>query len=164
MIHVIVAAFAVFGILWALAIWLVGGFAIALPGATIQSHDPLRPLAFGAIAAIIYLATRGPLNARRFVTPLAILLALCPAVAGIARNSWTAGGADQYAYVSQADLWIQRDLTVDIPLAARAPWPEALWTFTPHGFRSDASGAALVPVTAPGLPLLMAAAKTIAGH
>src|SRR5687767_10394211 len=117
MIHVIVAAFAVFGILWALAIWLVGGFALALPGATIQSHDPLRPLAFGAIAAIIYVATRGPLNARRVVTPLAILLALCPAVAGIARNSWTAGGTDQYAYVSEADLWIQRDLTVDIPLA-----------------------------------------------
>ena len=40
--------------------------------------------------------------------PLAVLLALCPAVAGIARNSWTAGGADQYAYVSQADLWLQR--------------------------------------------------------
>ena len=44
---------------------------------------------------------------RRFTTPLAILLALCPAIAGIARNSWTAGGADQYAYVSQADLWLR---------------------------------------------------------
>ena len=181
MIHVIVAAFAVFGILWALAIVLTGGFAIALPGATIQSHDPLRPLAFGALAAIIYVAARGPLNARHLVTPVAILLALCPAVAGIARNSWTAAGADQYAYVSQADLWIQRDLTVDIPLAATAPWPEALWTFTPHGFRPAVSaaaghpnshtgaaatlaGPALAPVTAPGLPLLMAAAKTIAGH
>ena len=39
-------------------------------------------------------------------------------MAGIARNSWTAGGADQYAYVSQADLWLQGDLTVPIPLAA----------------------------------------------
>lgn len=164
MIHVIVAVFAVFGALWALTIWLVGGVAIALPGTTIQSHDPLRPLAFGALAAIIYVATRGPLNVRRLVTSLAILLALCPAVAGIARNSWTAGGADQYGYVSQADLWLQRDLTVDIPLAANAPWPEALWTFTPHGFRSAVSGAALAPVYAPGLPLLMAAAKTIAGH
>jgi hypothetical protein len=164
MSHVIVAVFAVFGTLWALAIWLVGGFAIALPGTTIQSHDPLRPLAFGALAAIIYVATRGPLNVRRLVTPLAIVIALSPAIAGIARNSWTAGGADQYAYVSQADLWLQRDLTVEIPLAAIAPWPETLWTFTPHGFRSAVSGAALVPVTAPGLPLLMATAKAIAGH
>ncbi len=47
-------------------------------------------------------------------------------MAGIARNSWTAGGADQYAYVSQADLWLNGDLTVPIPLAATAPWPEAV--------------------------------------
>ena len=66
--------------------------------------------------------------------------------------------------MSQADLWLNGDLTVPIPLAATAPWPEALLTFTPHGFRPAVSGPALVPVTAPGLPLLMAAAKTIAGH
>jgi hypothetical protein len=168
MIHVIVAVFAVFGALWALAIWIVGGFTIALPGMTIQSHDPLRPLALGVMAAAIYLMMGGgPVivrNVRRLTVPAAILLALCPAIAGIARNSWTAGGADQYAYVSQADLWLQRDLTVQIPLAANAPWPEALLTFMPHGFRPAVSGPALVPVTAPGLPLLMAAAKTIAGH
>ncbi len=164
MFHVIVAVFAVFGALWALAIWLVGGFTVPLPGVTIQSHDPLRPLAVGAIAAVIYLVARGPLNLRRVTTPLAILLALSPAIAGIARNSWTAGGADQYAYVSQADLWLQRDLTVPIPLAATAPWPEALLTFMPHGFRPAVTGPAFVPVTAPGLPLLMAGAKTIAGH
>jgi hypothetical protein len=164
MIHVIVAVFAVFGTLWALAIWLVGGFTIALAGVAIRSHDPLRPLAFGALAAVIYLAMRGPVNLRRLSTPMAILLALSPAIAGIARNSWTAGGADQYAYVSQADLWLERDLTVDVSLAAAAPWPEAVWTFTPHGFRPAVSGPALVPVTAPGLPLLMAGAKAIAGH
>jgi hypothetical protein len=164
MIHVIVAVFAVFGILWALAIWLVGGFTIALAGATIHSHDPLRPLALGAIAAAMYVATRGPLDMRRLTIPLAVLLALCPAIAGIARNSWTAGGADQYAYASQADLWLQRNLTVQVSLAATAPWPEPVVTFMPHGFRPAVSGPALVPVTAPGLPLLMAAAKLIAGH
>jgi hypothetical protein len=164
MIHAIVAVFAVFGMLWALAIWLVGGFTVAVAGVSIQSHDPLRPLAVGAIAAVIYLLMRGPLHLRRVVTPLAVLLALCPTIAGIARNSWTAGGADQYAYVSQADLWLQRDLTVPIPLAASAPWPQALLTFTPHGFRPALAGPALVPMTAPGLPLMMAGAKAIAGH
>ena len=168
MIHVIVAVFAVLGALWALAIWIVGGFTIALPGITIQSHDPLRPLALGVIAAAIYLMMGGrPVivrNVRRLTVPVAILLALCPAIAGVARNSWTAGGADQYAYVSQADLWLQRDLAVSIPLAATAPWPEALLTFMPHGFRPAVAGPTLVPVTAPGLPLLMAGAKTIAGH
>ena len=164
MIHVILALFAVLGTLWALAIWIVGGFSISLGGIIVQSHDPLRPLAVGATAAALYLITRGPINTQRLVTPVAILLSICPALAGIARNSWTAGGADQYAYVSQADLWLQRNLTVQVPLAATAPWPEAVLTFMPHGFRPAVSGPALVPVTAPGLPLLMAAAKSIAGH
>jgi len=168
MIPVIVAVIAVFGTLWALAIWLVGGFAFTVAGITVQSRDPLRPLVFGIIAAVLYLVmTRGRVNVRHvraLTTPLAVLLALCPAIAGIARNSWTAGGADQYAYVSQADLWLQRDLTVDVPLAAHAPWPEAVLTFMPHGFRPAVSGPALVPVTAPGLPLLMAATKAAAGH
>ena len=164
MMHVIVAVIAAFGILWALTIWIVGGVTVVLAGVTVQSHDPLRPLAAGLIAALVYVVTRGPLNFRRLVTPVAVLLALCPAAAGIARNSWTAGGADQFAYVSQADLWLQRDLRVDVPLAATAPWPEPVVTFMPHGFRPAVSGPALVPVTAPGLPLMMAAAKGLAGH
>ena len=168
MIPVIVAVFAVLGALWALAIWIVGGFSIAIAGLTIQSHDPLRPLALGVIAAAIYLMLGGGAvivrNVRRLTVALAVLFALCPAFVGIARNSWTAGGADQYAYVSQADLWLDGNLTVPIPLAATAPWPEASLTFMPHGFRPAVSGAALVPVTAPGLPLLMAGAKTLAGH
>ena len=164
MVHVIVAGFAVLGAVWTLAIWLVGGFTVDLFGLTIRANDPFRPLAFAALAIAAYLATRGPLNLRRLVTPLAIVISLCPAVAGIARNSWTASGADQYAYVSQADLWLQGDLTVLVPLAATAPWPEATWSFTPHGFRPAVSGPAIVPVTAPGLPLTMAGAKAFFGH
>lgn len=168
MIPVIVAVFAVCGTLWALAILIVGGFSFTIAGITIQSYDPLRPLALGVLAAAIYLVLGGATviarNVRRLTVPFALLLALCPALLGIARNSWTAGGADQYAYVSQADLWLDGDLTVPIPLAATAPWPEASLTFMPHGFRPAVSGAALVPVTAPGLPLIMAGAKTLAGH
>lgn len=164
MIHVIVAVFAVFGILWALAVWLVGGFSIALAGISIQSHDPIRPLVVGAAAAACYVFTGGSVNVRRLTMPIAVLLACCPAIAGISRNSWTAGGADQFAYVSQADLWLKGALTTPVPLAANAPWPDAIATFAPHGFRPAVSGAALVPITAPGLPLLMAAAKSLAGH
>ena len=162
--HVIVAVIAASGIVWALTIWIVGGLTLTLGGLTIQSHDPLRPLAAGVAATIVYAVSRGPLNVRRLITPVAILVALCPAAAGVARNSWTAGGADQFAYVSQADLWLNGDLTVEVPLAANAPWPEAVVTFMPHGFRPATRGAALVPVTAPGLPLLMAGAKRVAGH
>src|SRR5436190_23205971 len=134
MIHAIVAVFGVFGTLWALAVWIVGGFTIEVAGITIQSHDPFRPLALGVVAAVVYLATRGPLNTRRLTMPLAVLLALCPAVAGIARNSWTAGGADQYAYVSQADLWLNGNLPVPFPLAPPPRWPKARLSFCRPGF------------------------------
>ena len=164
MVHVIVAVLAAFGAFWTLAIWLVGGFTIALLGITIRAHDPLRPLAFTALAMSAYIATRGPISVRRLAVPLAVLVSLCPAVAGVARNSWATNGADQYAYVSQADLWLQGDLTVPVPLAATAPWPEAVWSFAPHGFRPAVTGPAIVPVTAPGLPLAMAAAKALFGH
>ncbi len=164
MVPVIVAVFVFLGTVWTLAIWLIGGFTIDLWGATIRANDPLRPLAFTAVAAALYVASRGPLHLRRMVLPLVVLISLSPAVAAVARNSWTAGGADQYAYVSQADLWLQRDLTVSVPLAATAPWPDAIWSFTPHGFRPAVSGPAIVPVTAPGLPLMMAGTKALFGH
>ena len=165
MVHVIVAVFAAFGAVWTLAIWLVGGFTVSwLPGITIRAHDPFRPLVFTIIAFGVYVATRGPINLRRLITPLAVLIALCPAIAGIARNSWTANGADQYAYVAQADLWLHGDLKVPVPLAATAPWPDAVWSFTPHGFRPAVSQPAIVPMTAPGLSLAMAGVKAVAGH
>jgi hypothetical protein len=97
-------------------------------------------------------------------TPLALVLALSAAVAGLSRNSWTAAGSDSYAYVSQADLWLHGTQTVRLPVAEVVPWPNALWTFTPHGYRPAAVGSAVVPVTSPGLSLLMAAAKAVAGH
>ncbi|HEX2367331.1 MAG TPA: glycosyltransferase family 39 protein, partial [Bradyrhizobium sp.] len=164
MVHVIVAVLGVFAALWSLAICLIGGFTLSLLGTTVRAHDPFRPLAVAVVCALIYAVTKGPLNVRRLISPLAILLGLSTALAGIARNSWTAGGADSYAYVSQAELWLNGSLTVPVPLAASAPWPDTVWTFSPHGFRPAVSEAALVPVTAPGLPILMAGANAIAGH
>jgi predicted membrane-bound dolichyl-phosphate-mannose-protein mannosyltransferase len=39
----------------------------------------------------------------------------------------------------------------------------ARWTFTPLGYRPEVDGFRIVPAYAPGLPLLMAAGKWIAG-
>ncbi len=95
---------------------------------------------------------------------VAVVVVIVVAVAGLARNSWTAAGSDSYAYVSQADLWLRGTQTVPVPIADAVPWPDAVWSFTPYGFRPAASGSALVPMTAPGLSLMMAAAKAVAGH
>ena len=63
MIHVIVAVFAVFGTLWALAIWIVGGFTIAPAG----RHDSVARSASAAGGRrdrrrSSMSSTRGPLN------------------------------------------------------------------------------------------------------
>jgi hypothetical protein len=170
MIQTILLVIASVSTLWSLAVWLVGGFRIHVAGISIASTDPIRPLVLGAAAAIAYMATSrtdrisARMNLGRISGPVALLLALCPAVAGLARNSWTAAGSDSYAYVSQADLWLRGTQTVLVPIAGTVPWPDAVWTFTPHGYRPAASGLALVPVTSPGLSLLMAGAKGVAGH
>ena len=171
MIRIILLVIAAASTLWSLGVWLAGGFRVPLGSLSIASTDPLRPLAAAAVAAIGYAIVSGAARVRRDVSalshlsvPLAVLLSLCPAVAGLARNSWTAAGSDSYAYVSQADLWLRGTQTVPVPIADAVPWPDAVWSFTPYGFRPSASGSALVPMTAPGLSLMMAAAKAVAGH
>ena len=165
MIHVIVAVFAVFGALWALAIWLVGGFTIALPGVTIQSHDPFRPLAVGAIAAAHLCRDARAAECRgasRHRSPFFSRCALRLPASRATRGRRAAPTSTRTC--RRPSCGCSGNLTVPVPLAATAPWPERCVTFAPHGFRPAVSGPALVPVTAPGLPLLMAAAKAIAGH
>jgi 4-amino-4-deoxy-L-arabinose transferase-like glycosyltransferase len=52
-----------------------------------------------------------------------------------------------------------------LPLAAEAPWPAATKSFMPFGYREARDGsAAVVPFTAPGLPMLMAAFQMAGGE
>ena len=51
-----------------------------------------------------------------------------------------------------------------MPLAARAPWPDAADSFAPLGYRARTDGRAAVPITAPGFPLVMAAFQSVGGH
>ncbi len=89
----------------------------------------------------------------------ALLVAIC-----LAWSTRVAAGADAYGYVSQADLWLRGDLFIDQSFAADVPWPMARWTFTPLGYRPEVDGYRIVPAYAPGLSLLMAAAKRVAGQ
>src|SRR5262249_32872475 len=97
-------------------------------------------------------------------TPIAAALALCVVAAGVIWNTRTAAGADAYGYVSQADLWLSGSLHIDQQFAGQVPWPLARWTFTPLGYRPEPDGFRIVPTYSPGLPMLMALAKTIAGQ
>src|SRR5439155_12318257 len=75
-----------------------------------------------------------------------------------------AGGSDSYGYVSQIDLWLQGHPFVDQPWAAQVPWPDGPGTFTPLGYSLLPSGTTIVPTYTPGLPLLMALIKVVAGY
>src|SRR5262245_7825298 len=75
-----------------------------------------------------------------------------------------AAGADAYGLVSQADLWPGGNRFSDQSLGAELPWPMARWTLTPLGYRPEVDGFRIVPAYAPGLPMLMAAAKGLAGQ
>ena len=92
-------------------------------------------------------------------------LAVAVLAAGIRWGAMVAGGADSYGYVSQAGLWQQGRLVVQQEIVGSSPWPDAAETWSPLGYRpSPHQRDGLVPIYAPGLPLLMAIFQTIAGY
>jgi hypothetical protein len=95
---------------------------------------------------------------------IAAALAAIVIATGLVWSTRVAAGADAYGYVSEADLWLRGDLHIDQSFAASAPWPLARWTFTPLGYRPEPVGYRIVPQYAAGLPLLMAAFKSVAGQ
>jgi hypothetical protein len=67
--------------------------------------------------------------------------------------------------VSQADAWAEGHVLVEQPWVRNVPWPGGQWVFAPLGYRPAAGrqSTAIAPTYSPGLPLLMAAAKRVAG-
>jgi dolichyl-phosphate-mannose-protein mannosyltransferase len=168
-----IAAAAVLALAWSILIWVTGGTVIAIAGMPVSSTDPVRPLIAAVILIAIYVVAAGRLRvdedvalARRLATPsrLALVLAAAIGVIAFAQSSFTASGADAYAYVTQADLLLSGRLTVPVPIANDVPWPRPLSTFVPFGYSAVANESAIASAVGPGLPLLMALFKSIAGH
>jgi hypothetical protein len=98
------------------------------------------------------------------MTKLAIALALLAFAHGVRFGTFTASGADSYGYVSQADLWLKGTLIIDQPLHDEFSWRWANLTLAPLGYQPGKIGGTMVPIYAPGLPLLMAAFKAVGGE
>src|SRR5689334_1552344 len=95
---------------------------------------------------------------------IAAVLALAVLGIGLRWGVAVAGGSDSYGYISQAGLWQQGLPIVYQDVMRSSPWPGAPDTWTPLGYRpSPTRRGAIVPIYAPGLPLLMAAAQRIVG-
>ena len=158
---------------WTIAVLITGGLTLRIGGQRISSTDPWRPAAAGIVLLGTAVAIEGWRRSReraalaaRAMTPGAVVaaVAVITAAVGLAYGTWTASGPDSFAYVSQASLWRNGVPALDVPLAAEAPWPAPVRTFMPFGYRPATSGPALVPVTSPGLPLMMMAARATAGY
>jgi hypothetical protein len=98
-------------------------------------------------------------------SPIAAALALAVLAGGLRWGAMVAGGSDSYGYVSQAGLWQQGRLIVQQEIVRSSPWPDAAETWSPLGYRpAPHLRDGLVPIYAPGLPLLMALFQTIGGY
>ena len=174
-----------FGVALACVVWVVvllihGGFETILLGIKVTTHDPWRPIGL-AVLAVGVSAAAGGIGAPRAIAdawlgaveraagrgwdrPVAGILAIGVASIGVVWNTYAAGGSDSYGYLRQAELWRSGHLTIVQPWVSRVPWPNAGWTFSSLAFRPVTYGGTLAPTYAPGLPMLMALAQTIAGH
>lgn len=173
MIRRAIAAAAVLALAWSIVIRVTGGTVLAIGELRISSTDPVRPMLAAVVLAAIYAFASGRQRvrddlrrARGIATParLAAALAVTIGVIAMSQSSYTASGADAYAYVTQADLLLAGRLTVPVPIADEVPWPRPLSTFVPFGYAAVANGSAIAPAVGPGLPLLMALFKAIGGH
>jgi hypothetical protein len=160
---------------WAALVAASGGVTLPLPGGVaFRSHDAWPALIVAAAALAPALVVRGRAQFQqdlgrlwpaldRAAAPLAVMIALVVLAAGIRHGAWIAGGSDAFGYVSQALGWSRGDPAFEVALAREAPWPDALATFAPLGYRPDPSGTAVVPTYPPGLPLVMAIFVRVAG-
>ena len=159
-------------LLWAAAVAITGGFRVELGSIRISSRNASRIFLIAALPAALAwrLAYRERLEVwlqsrRMLLRTLAVLATFAVAggfvVAGVLYGSRTAAASDQSGYVSQSALWARGTLKIDVGLrrgaavARREADPDA--ARLPHRRRG-----AMVPTYAPGVPMLMALARTIA--
>jgi hypothetical protein len=168
---------------WAVALTVFGGVNARVLGILIRSNNPRRVAVIALVALAGYVLAGGRIRRgtlRRVAGAASALLAGVirrPGLVAVAvaaaftalamfESTRIAGGADAYGYVSQAELWLARDLVIAQPWVADVPWPHADWSFAPLGYRPAGTGNAgdIVPTYAPGLPLILAAAKLVGGQ
>jgi hypothetical protein len=156
---------------WAAVIAITGGFRIELGPVRISSRNAVRVLLIAVVPAALAwrVAYREWLDSslelwqpvlRRRAAAAVWLMAAGVLIVGVLYGVRAAAASDPSGYVSQSALWLRGALRIDQSYADQFQWPNAKQTFAPLGYRIGA-GEAMVPTYAPGLPLLMAAARLI---
>jgi hypothetical protein len=150
----------------AIVLAVTGGVDLRAIGIRFSSRDPLRPAIVAFVLALIYTARHRAAAAgwvswlgersMKFAPAIAAALSLYVVFLALKFGTFVAGGSDSYGYVSQAWLWVNGGVTVDQPFTRDMPWPMADFSFAPLGYRAKLGGGGIVPIYAPGLPMLMA--------
>src|SRR5262245_22491657 len=161
--------------LWGLLIILAGGAQVQFLVLKLSSRHPFLLFFGGAGVLLFHALVQYPSLGRRIAslaTPstrhAAIVAAAIAVLAGATSLHWgstVVGGADSYGYLSQAGLWQQRELLVQGDLIRQSPWPLAIETWAPLGYRPAAGRIdAVAPLYSPGLPIAMALVQSIFGY
>jgi hypothetical protein len=174
-------------ILWGSLILLTGGFDARVFGLRITAHDLTRPAIVGVVFMAVYftsggrldresvralpvigavvVAVRRALRWRHLPAATALLLTTGVAAISVLYNSKVAGGSDSWGYLGFSEQWLRGELKVDTSFAKEVPWADALQTFSPLGYRPANDGSTrIVPTYSAGFPLMLAAAKSVAGE
>lgn len=157
-----------------IVVLVTGGFRFEAGPLRLSAHGAVTPLLLMAAAAVA-LAWRGSARAvdalSRIVTSItthaaAIAVISAAAIAGVGAGfgTYSASASDPSAYVSHSALIDNGRLSLDEPLARAVDWHEATWTFSPLGYRPGGAPGTIVPGYPLGLPLVMAAARRVAGE
>src|SRR5262245_26841394 len=147
-------AVAISGFILAAATLMFGRVSWSLAGLRISSSTMFRPaaIAFAALLALtrVFVARERQLTellkrAADRSSTIAVCLASVTFLLAFHFGTFEAGAADQYGYVSQAELWTRGAVTQSEPIATKAPWPNATWTFAPLGYRPGPAPGTTVP-------------------
>ena len=152
-----------------------GGFDVHVFGLRLAVHNPLRIFWWSSAFAVMVVLAHGAERTWRAIRVLlsrigantvACAAALFVICTGVQFATGVASDIESYGYLSQADFLRTVGLKVPQPWVAQAPWPNAGWTFAPVAYRplDDEGVWAVIPEVPVGVPLAMAAAKSVAGQ
>lgn len=158
----------------AAAVLVSGGISFRVAGILIRSHSALIPILVATALTLIAVVRRTEARAalawwwnaieHRSAIGAAGLAALAVAI-GLQWGTFVAGGSDSYCYLNQAELFARGQVHDFEPFGADPAWPGTPGAFVPAGHSPVPSRAgAMAPICPAGYPVLLAAAKLVAGR
>jgi hypothetical protein len=162
---------------------VTGGFVGHIGSIRVSARSPRNPAVIAAVCGCLAVAlstrderrrvmsrfdaavTAALRRSRAIGAATALLIAGGAFVIGAVYGAFEAGGSDSFGYVSEAELWTNGTLAVELPLMKDPTWRRPIELLTPLAYRpSPVDPHAIMPVYPPGLPLTMAVFQGIGGR